>query len=80
MHEIKDTKRALVRIGYDGRVYKTFRGHQAYARFANEVRVLRYLENRRCDFVPRLIESDEPGLKIVTSNCGQRVQRIVGAL
>ena len=42
MHEIKDTQRALVRIGYDGMVYKTFRGHQAYARFSNEVRVLRY--------------------------------------
>ncbi len=76
MHEIKDTKRALVRIGYDGRVYKTFRGHQAYARFANEVRVLRYLENRRCDFVPRLIESDELSLKIVTSNCGAQIDQI----
>ena len=26
MHEAKDTPRALVRIGYDGRVHKTFRG------------------------------------------------------
>ena len=33
-----DTQRALVRIGYDGLVHKTFRGHQAYARFANEER------------------------------------------
>jgi serine/threonine protein phosphatase PrpC len=76
MHEIKDTQRALVRIGYDGRVYKTFRGHQAYARFSNEVRVLRYLESRGCTFVPRLIEVDEPGLKIVTTNCGSRVDQI----
>ena len=76
MHEIKDTQRALVRIGYDGRVHKTFRGHQAYARFSNEVRVLRYLESRGCTFVPRLIEVDEPGLKIVTTNCGSRVDQI----
>lgn len=76
MHEIKDTKRALVRIGYDGRVHKTFRGHQAYARFANEVRLLRYLEARNCDFVPKLIEVDEPSLQIVTTNCGSRVDQI----
>ena len=76
MHEIKDTKRALVRIGFDGRVYKTFRGHQAYARFANEVRVLRYLEARHCDFVPKLIEADDAGMKMVTTNCGSRVDQI----
>lgn len=76
MQEVKDTQRALVRIGYDGRVYKTFRGHQAYARFANEVRVLRYLEARGCDFVPRLLEADPGALSIVTSNCGSRVDQI----
>src|SRR3954468_22379588 len=76
MHEVKDTQRALVRIGYDGLVHKTFRGHQAYARFANEVRLLRYLEARGCNFVPKLIEVDEPALKIVTSNCGSRVDQI----
>jgi len=76
MHEIKDTQRALVRIGYDGRVHKTFRGHQAYARFANEVRLLRYLEARGCSFVPKLLEADEAGLNIVTTNCGSRVDQI----
>lgn len=76
MQEVKDTQRALVRIGYDGRVHKTFRGHQAYARFANEVRVLRHLENRGCDFVPRLLEADESTLSMVTSNCGARVDQI----
>ena len=59
-HEVKDTLRALVRIGYDGRVTKTFRGPQAAERFANETRVLRHLEARGCPFVPRLLESD-PG-------------------
>ena len=48
MHEIKDTARALVRIGYDGRVHKTFRGPLARERFENEVRVLRHLESRGC--------------------------------
>jgi tRNA A-37 threonylcarbamoyl transferase component Bud32 len=76
MHEIKDTQRALVRIGYDGRVHKTFRGPQAAERFANEVRMLRHLAERNCPFVPRLL-SVEPGeLKIVTTNCGSRVEHL----
>ncbi len=76
MHNIKDTARATVRIGYDGRVYKTFRGHQARERFSHEVRVLQYLEERGCPFVPRLIEIDPENLKIVTTNCGARVQHL----
>jgi len=72
----KDTNRALVRIGFDGTVHKTFRGSDAAERFANECRVLRHLETRRCDFVPRLISADEATLKIVTTNCGRRVEHI----
>jgi PPM family protein phosphatase len=76
MHEVKDTQRALVRIGYDGRVHKTFRGPEAYVRFENEVRVLRYLEARGCGFVPRLLEVDDATLKITTTNCGSRVDQV----
>src|SRR5450432_582847 len=76
MHQVKDTQRALVRIGFDGLVHKTFRGREAYARFENEVRVLRYLEQRACGFVPRLLEADANNLKIVTTNCGSRVDQV----
>jgi len=76
MHEIKDTVRALVRISFDGRVHKTFRGHRAKERFENEVRVLQHLEARGCPFVPRLLEADPAALKIVTTNCGARVERV----
>ena len=76
MHEIKDTLRALVRITYDGRVYKTFRGPQAAERFANEVRVLRHLEARGCPFVPVLLGSDPAALRIITTNCGSRVEHL----
>ncbi len=76
MHEIKDTPRALVRISYDGRVHKTFRGHLARERFEQEVRVLQHLEKRGCPFVPRLLESDPAQLKIITTNCGTRVDRV----
>ena len=74
MREEKNTQRSVVNIGFDGRVHKTFRGHQAEERFENEVKVLKYLESRGCDFVPRLIESDHSSLKIVTSNAGQKVE------
>jgi len=73
---VKDTLRATVRVGYDGRVYKQFRGPKADERFANEVKVLRYLENRACPFVPRLLEADAEELRIVTSNCGSRVDHL----
>jgi tRNA A-37 threonylcarbamoyl transferase component Bud32 len=76
MHEIKDTARAVVRIGYDGKVHKTFRGHEARQRFENEVHVLKYLESRGCDFVPRVLESDLEQLHLVTTNCGARVERM----
>lgn len=76
MHEIKDTARATVRIGYDGRVHKTFRGHQARQRFEHEVRILRHLEERGCTFVPRLLEVHPEELKIVTTSCGSRVDHL----
>ena len=76
MQEAKNTQRALVRIGYDGRVHKSFRGSNAAERFANEVRVLRVLEERGCSYVPRVLEAHEDQLYLVTTNCGSLVERI----
>lgn len=76
MQQVKDTLRATVRIGFDGRVHKTFRGPKAEERFANEVHVLRHLQARGCPFVPTLIEANTDQLKIVTSNCGTRVEHL----
>ena len=76
MHEAKNTARALVRIGYDGRVHKYFRGPQAKERFENELRVLQFLEKRGCDFVPRALEYENDELYLVTSNAGKRVDHI----
>jgi len=76
MDTVKDTLRAIVRISYDGRVFKTFRGPKAEERFANEVKVLKYLETRGCPFVPRLLEADPAKLQIVTTNCGGRVEHL----
>jgi PPM family protein phosphatase len=76
MQEAKNTQRSLVRIGFDGSVHKLFRGPAAETRFANEVKVLRYLELRKCPFVPRLLSANLETLEIVTSNCGARVQHM----
>ena len=76
MAEGKNTARATVRLGYDGRVHKTFRGHMARERFEHEVRVLRYLEKAGCNFVPRVLETDPEKLYMVTTNCGARVQHL----
>jgi len=76
MQQVKDTARATVRMGYDGRVHKTFRGHQARERFDNEVKVLEYLAERGCPFVPRLLEADAENLQMVTTSCGSRVDHL----
>ena len=67
MLKVKDTLRATVHLGFDGRVFKAYHGPDAKTRFENEVRVLRHLEARGCPFVPRLLEADPAQLKIVTT-------------
>lgn len=79
MREAKNTQRSVVRIGYDGRVHKTYRGPRARERFDNEVLVLRTLEERGCDHVPRLLNADPANLTIITSNCGARVEHLTEA-
>lgn len=76
MQEAKNTARALVKIGYDGRVHKFFRADKAKERFENELNVLQYLERRKCEFVPRVLGFDRENLELVTSNCGARVERM----
>ena len=76
MQEVKDTLRATVRMTYDGKVHKTFRGPKAEERFANEVRVLRHLEEHGCPFVPRLLENHPEELRMVTTSCGSRVEHV----
>ena len=76
MLKVKDTLRATVHLAFDGRVFKAYHGPDAAARFDNEVRVLRHLEARACPFVPRLLEADRSQLKIITTNCGCRVEHL----
>jgi tRNA A-37 threonylcarbamoyl transferase component Bud32 len=79
MLKVKDTLRATVNLTFDGRVIKVFHGPNAKERFENEVRVLRYLETRNCHFVPKLLETDPAQLRIITTNCGSRVEHLDAA-
>jgi len=76
MLTVKNTLRATVRLSFDGRVVKTYHGPDSKERFENEVRVLKFLEAHGCNFVPRLLENDEKKLRIITTNCGSRVEHI----
>src|SRR3954469_23242251 len=76
MLKVKDTLRSTVHVSFDGRVVKTYHGPNAQERFDNEIKVLRCLEERGCDFVPRLLSADPEKLQIITSSCGSRVERI----
>jgi tRNA A-37 threonylcarbamoyl transferase component Bud32 len=76
MLQVKDTLRATVHLSFDGRVFKAYHGPDAATRFANEVRILRHLEARGCPFVPRLLEADSAQIRIITTNCGSRVEHL----
>jgi tRNA A-37 threonylcarbamoyl transferase component Bud32 len=76
MIEVKDTLRARVRISFDGLVYKTFRGPNAHERFSNESRVLQYLRDRGCPFIPPFVSANEEKLEIITRSCGSRVHHL----
>ena len=76
MLKVKDTLRATVYLSFDGRVFKNYLGPDAQKRFENEVKILRHLEARGCNFVPRLLEADPERLRIVTTNCGSRVEHL----
>lgn len=76
MDEAKNTRRSVVRLSYDGRVFKTFKGHLARERYENEKRVLLFLEQQGCSFVPRLVSSHDDDMMLVMTNCGQKVHHM----
>ncbi|MEY4385976.1 MAG: hypothetical protein RLY20_1259 [Verrucomicrobiota bacterium] len=76
MLKVKDTLRATVHLTFDGRVVKAYHGPNARERFDQEVRVLKHLEERGCNFVPKLLHADPDRLRITTTNCGGRVEHL----
>lgn len=76
MLKVKDTLRATVHLTFDGRVVKAYHGPNARERFEQEVRVLKHLEARGCNFVPKLVHADAERLRITTTNCGGRVEHL----
>ena len=76
MKNLKDGIRAHVRLDWNGRVHKRFRGTDADQRYATEVAVLKVLEERGCPYVPKLLEEYPEELYFVSTNCGQPANTI----
>jgi tRNA A-37 threonylcarbamoyl transferase component Bud32 len=76
MMNVKDTLRSTVNLTFDGRVVKAYHGPNAPERFDQEVKILRHLEAKGCTFVPRLLEAQRNKLRIITTNCGSRVEHL----
>ena len=76
MREMKNTPRSTVHIGFDGRVHKRFMGKYARERFENEVRILEYLKEKGCQFVPEVIHADPEELYLITTNVGAIVESL----
>jgi tRNA A-37 threonylcarbamoyl transferase component Bud32 len=76
MLQVKDTLRSTVNLTFDGRVFKVYHGPNARERFENEVRILKFLEEQGCVFVPKLLDADPARLRTITTNCGSRVEHL----
>ena len=76
MRNLKDGIRSLVKIDFYGHVHKYFRGTDADKRCATEVKVLQALEQRGCDYVPKLIDYKLEENYLVTTNCGSPAPNI----
>ena len=76
MLNVKDTLRSTVNLTFDGRVIKTYHGPDALERLERETKILRHLEARGCDFVPRLLEVNREKKRITTTNCGSRIEHL----
>ena len=76
MRDLKDGIRAHVRLDWMNRVHKRFRGTDADKRYATEVAVLKVLEERGCEYVPKLLEEHPEELYFVSTNCGKPATQI----
>ncbi|GHC64746.1 protein phosphatase 2C domain-containing protein [Roseibacillus persicicus] len=70
MRELKDGIRSKVKLDFQGRVHKWFRGTDSDKRYANEILVLKTLEERGCPYVPKVLEEHPEDLYFVSTNCG----------
>lgn len=80
MVKLSDSFRNIIRLTHDGRVIKKYYGPDGPLRFENEIKILRFLESKGCDFVPTLIEVDSNNFLITINNCGVRARGLTPEL
>jgi hypothetical protein len=73
---IKDGLRSQVRIDFYGHVHKRMRGSDVAARYAQEVKVLKVLEERGCPYVPKVLEEHPEEYYFVSTNCGRPAPQV----
>lgn len=73
---LKDGIRSQVRVDFYGNVHKRFRGTGAAERYATEVAVLKALAERKCPYVPVLLEEHPEEFYFVSTNCGRPATQI----
>ena len=76
MEPMKDGLRSHVRIDFYGNVHKRLRGSDVESRYANEVKVLKVLEERGCPYVPKVLEEHPEEFYFVSTNCGRPAPQI----
>ncbi len=76
MRELKDGIRSRVKLDFMGHVHKWFRGTHSAERYANEVAVLKVLEERGCPYVPKVLEEHPEESYFVSTNCGAPASKI----
>ena len=74
MITLKRTQRSIVKLAFDGHIHKQYQGSKALERLTNELRVLLYLEDADCPFVPRVVGFRLSDFTLVQSNCGRPVE------
>ena len=74
---LKDIDRCLVKHDRtNNTIVKNFRGHDKEERFENEITILKYLESKGCECVPKLLDSDPETLTTITTYVGEKVFEI----
>ncbi len=76
MEQVKDTLRATVRISYDGKVYKTFRGPTPMSVSPPKFGCSAISKSDNVPSFRAFWRRIAAQLRIVTTNCGRRVEHL----
>lgn len=74
--KLSDSIKSIISFRPDNTVVKRYIGEGNRILFENEIKILRFLEEKGCDFVPKIISVDSEKLMFVMDNCGVRARNL----